>query len=55
MRKDNNSEQEAREAEIEIMEKEILDLKGRYREEAMDAYRKLLLASEGHQIYFVQH
>ncbi len=55
MRKGNNSEQEAREAEIEIMEKEILDLKGRYREEAMDAYRKLLVASEGHRVYFVQH
>ncbi len=55
MRKYNNSEQEAREAEIEIMEKEILDLKGRYREEAMDAYRKLLVASEGQRVYFVQH
>jgi hypothetical protein len=55
MKKDKNSEQEAREVEMEIMEKEILDLKGRYREEAMDAYRKLLVASEGQRVYFVQH
>ncbi len=55
MKNDNNFEQETREVEIEIMEKEILELRGRIREEAMDAYRKLLVASEGHRVYFVQH
>ena len=53
MKKENKSEQEAREVEIEIMEKEILNLKGKYREEAMESYRKLLIASEGHRVYFV--
>jgi hypothetical protein len=55
MKNENNSEQEAREVEIEIMETEMLDLRGVYREEAMEAYRKLLVASEGHRVYFIQH
>jgi hypothetical protein len=55
MKKEDNSEQETRKNEIEIMEKEILDLKGRCREEAMEAYRKLFVASEGYRVYFVQH
>lgn len=55
MKKENNSAQEAREVEMEIIETEILDLRGRYREEAMEAYRKLLVASEGQRVYFVQH
>jgi hypothetical protein len=53
MKKEDNSEQEAREVEIEIMEKEILGLRGRHREIAMEAYRKLLIASEGQRVYFV--
>ena len=55
MKKENNSEQEAKEVEIEIMEKTILTLKGKYREAAMEAYRKLLVALEGQRVYFVQH
>jgi hypothetical protein len=55
MKKENNSEQKAREVEIQIMETEILCLRGICREEAMAAYRKLLVASDGHRVYFVQH
>ena len=55
MKKENNYDQKVREVEIEIMEKKILDLRGRYREEEMKVYRKLLVASEGHRVYFVQH
>ncbi len=55
MKKEHNSNQEARETEMEIMEKEMLNLRGRFREEAMEAYRKLLIASEGHRVYFVHH
>jgi hypothetical protein len=55
MKNENSSEQETREVEMQIMETEILDLRGNYREEAMEAYRKLLVASEGHRVYFVQH
>ena len=45
---------EARKFEIEILEKEILDLKGKIREEAMKAYRKLLLTSTDEPIYFMR-
>ena len=45
---------EARKFEIEILEKEILDLKGKIREEAMKAYRKLLLPSADEPIYFMR-
>ena len=55
MKKQNNSEQKAREVEIEKMETKILDLRGTCREEAMETYRKLLVAAEGHRVYFVQH
>jgi len=55
MKEENTFEQEAREVEMQIMGTEILNLRGRYREEAMEAYRKLLVASEGHRVYFVQH
>lgn len=36
------SKQEARKFEIEMFEKEILDLKGENREQAMKSYRRLL-------------
>jgi len=55
MKKENNSEQEAREVEMEIMEIEIPCLRGINREEAMKVYRKLLVASDGHRVYFVRH
>ena len=45
---------EARKLEIEILETEIIDLKGRKREEAMKAYRKLLLSSADELIYFLR-
>ena len=45
---------EARKFEIEILETEILDLKGTEREEAMRAYRKLLLYSADELIYFMR-
>ena len=45
---------EARIFEIEILETEILDLKGRKREEAMKAYRRLLLTSADEPIYFMR-
>jgi hypothetical protein len=54
MKKDKISEQ-AREFEIGLMEIEILAFKGSLRDEAMKAYRKLLVASEGKRTYFVQH
>ena len=46
--------EEAIKLEIEILETEILDLKGREREEAMKAYRKLLLYSADESIYFMR-
>jgi hypothetical protein len=50
----SRSTTEARKLEIEILETEILDLKGRKREEAMKAYRKLLLSSADEPIYFMR-
>jgi len=50
----SRSTREARELEIEILETEILDLKGRKREEAMRVYRKLLLSSADDPIYFMR-
>jgi len=51
----SRSTREARKLEIEILETEILDLKGRKREEeAMEAYRKLLLSSADEPIYFMK-
>jgi hypothetical protein len=44
----------ARKFEIETLEKEILELKGRKREVAMKAYRKLLFPSADEAIYFVR-
>ena len=46
--------EEARRLEIEILETEILDLKGKKREEAIKAYRKLLLSSKDEPVYFVR-
>ena len=45
---------EARRFEIEILETEILDLKGEEREEAMKAYHKLLLSSADEPIYLMR-
>ncbi len=51
----NKSErEEARKFEIEILEKELVDLKGKRREEAMKAYRRLLLSWVHQPIYFMR-
>jgi hypothetical protein len=44
----------ARKLEIETLEKEILELKGRKREVAMKAYRKILFPSADETIYFMR-
>lgn len=46
--------EKARRFELEMMEKEILWLKGKMREEAMKAYRKLILSSAHELIYFMR-
>jgi len=50
----SRSTREATKLEIEILETEILDLKGKKREEAMETYRKLLLSSADEPIYFMK-
>ena len=45
---------EAKIFEIEMLETEILDLKGRERDEAMKTYRKLLLSARDEPIYFMR-
>jgi len=55
MKKENGNQQEAIEFEIETMEAEILGLRGKYREEAMAAYRKLLVASTDKPVYFERY
>ena len=42
-------------AKLRKLEKEILKLKGRNREEAMKAYRKLLIYLKDEPIYFVRY
>ena len=44
----------ARKLEIEILEKEILESKGKKREVAMKAYRKLLFPLADEAIYFMR-
>ena len=41
-------------AKLRKLETEILKLKGRKREEAMKAYRRLLLSSADEPIYFMR-
>jgi hypothetical protein len=45
---------EARKLEMKMLGKEILDLVGERREEAMQAYRKLLSASAGEPMYITR-
>jgi hypothetical protein len=47
-------ENEARKLEMEMLGEEILDLVGERREEAMQAYRKLLSASAGEAMYLTR-
>lgn len=42
-------------AKLRKPEKEILELKGKKREEAMEAYRKLLISLKDKPIYFVRY
>jgi len=45
---------EARKLKMKMLGKEILDLVGERREEAMQAYRKLLSASAGEPMYITR-
>ena len=45
------SREEVGKLEIEILEREIIDLKGEVRERAMKAYRRLLLSLANEPIY----
>jgi hypothetical protein len=55
MKKENRNRNEAVEFELRAMEARILGLRGKYREEAMVAYRKLLGASREKPEYFVRY
>ena len=48
------SREEAGKLEIEILEREIIDLKGEVREQAMKAYRRLLLSLTSEPIYLTR-
>lgn len=54
MKKEDSNRHEASEFEIKSMEARILGMKGRYREEAMAAYRKLLRVSTEKPVYFAR-
>ncbi len=55
MEKEDRNRNEAGEFEIRIMEARILGLRGKYREEAMAAYRKVLRASREKPAYFARY
>jgi hypothetical protein len=56
MKKENrNQHEETKDFEIKIMEAGILGLRGKYRQEAMIAYRKLLIASKDKPVYFERY
>jgi len=55
MKKENRNRHEAGEFEIRAIEARILGLRGKYREEAMAAYRKLLGASRHKPVYFARY
>ncbi len=48
------AQQKARKFEIELLEKEILDLKGEKRDQAMKAYRKLLSTQTDKPLYLTR-
>jgi hypothetical protein len=50
----SKSEQEDARKLVEVLEMKLLDLKGKRREEAIKAYRKLLLPSADQPIYFMR-
>jgi hypothetical protein len=53
MNKENINLQEA--TKFEIKEPEIVGLRGKHREEAMAAYRKLLITSPDNNVYFARY
>jgi len=55
MKTENRNEHETAEFKIEAMEASILGLRGKYREEAMAAYRKLLGNSRDKTVYFARY
>jgi hypothetical protein len=55
MKKENRNQNETEELEIKAMEARIPSLRGKYREEAMAAYRKLLGASTDKPVYFARY
>jgi hypothetical protein len=55
MKKENRNRHEAGEFDIRTIEARIIGLRGKYREEAMAAYRKLLDASRDLPVYFARY
>jgi hypothetical protein len=55
MKTEDRNRNEASEFEIRVMEARILGLRGKYREEAMAAYRQLLRASREKPAYFARY
>jgi len=55
MKQENRNRHEAAEFKIRTMEARILGLRGKYREEAMVVYRKLLGASRDRPEYFARY
>ncbi len=55
MKKENRNRNETDEFNIRTIEARILGLRGKYREEAMIAYRRLLDASRDEPVYFARY
>ncbi|HKZ94292.1 MAG TPA: hypothetical protein VJ249_06915 [Candidatus Bathyarchaeia archaeon] len=55
MKTENRTHHETGEFEIEALEERILGLRGKCREEAMAAYRKLLGTSRDKPAYFARY
>jgi hypothetical protein len=55
MKKENRNRHDAGEFEIRAIETRILCLRGKQREEAMTAYRKLLDASRDETVYLARY
>ena len=55
MKKENRNPHEANEFDIRTIEARILGLRGKYREEAMAAYRELLGALGERPVYFARY
>jgi hypothetical protein len=55
MKQENRNRHDSAESELRTMEARILGLRGKYREEAMVAYRKLLDSSRDRPEYFARY